>query len=30
MKSIKFTWADLAKAHGLQAIEDYLKTKNLM
>lgn len=23
-------WADLAKAHGLQAIEDYLKTKNLM
>lgn len=23
-------WADLAKAHGLQAIEDYLKTKNLL
>ena len=23
-------WADLAKAYGLQAIEDYLKTKNLM
>jgi hypothetical protein len=23
-------WADLAKAHGLQAIKDYLKTKNLM
>jgi DNA primase len=23
-------WADLAKAHGLQAIKDYLKTKNLL
>jgi len=23
-------WADLAKAHGLQAIEDYLKCKNLL
>jgi hypothetical protein len=23
-------WADLAKAHGLQAIEDYLKSKNLL
>lgn len=23
-------WADLAKAHGLQAIEDYLKTKKLL
>jgi DNA primase len=23
-------WADLAKAHGLQAIESYLKQKNLL
>jgi hypothetical protein len=23
-------WADLAKVHGLQAIEDYLKSKNLL
>ena len=30
MKSIKFTWADLAKAHGLKAIEDYLKQKQLL
>jgi hypothetical protein len=30
MKNIKLTWADLAKAHGLQAIEDYLKTKQIL
>jgi hypothetical protein len=30
MRSIKHTWADLAKVHGLQAIENYLKTKNLL
>ena len=30
MKSIEFTWADLAKTHGLKAIEDYLKEKELL
>jgi hypothetical protein len=30
MKSIEFTWADLAKAHGMIAIEDYLKKKELL
>ena len=30
MRSIKHTWADLAKAHGLQSIEDYLKQKHIL
>ena len=30
MRSIKHTWADIAKAHGLKAIETYLKSKNLL
>lgn len=30
MRSIKPTWADLAKEHGLGAIESYLKEKQLL
>ena len=30
MRSIKPTWADLAKMHGLEAIQDYLKQKQLL
>jgi hypothetical protein len=30
MRSIKHTWADLAKVHGLQAIEKYLKQKSIL
>lgn len=30
MKNIKLTWADLAKTHGLDAIEDYLTEKGLL
>ena len=30
MKNIKLIWADLAKEHGLSAIEDYLKEKNIL
>jgi hypothetical protein len=30
MKSIKLTWADLAKAYGMKVIEDYLIEKQLL
>jgi hypothetical protein len=30
MRNLLITWADLAKAHGMKAIEDYLKEKELL
>jgi hypothetical protein len=30
MRSIKHTWADLAKVHGLKAIEKYLTQKEII
>lgn len=30
MRSTKPTWADLAKEHGLEAIEKYLKEKQIL
>jgi len=30
MRNLLNTWADLARAHGMQAIEDYLKQKELI
>lgn len=30
MKNIKLIWADLAKEHGLEAVEQYLKEKQLL
>lgn len=30
MRSIKPTWADLAKTHGMKTIEDYLIEKNVL